>query len=214
MTSKFANNRLYLNHTDTKNMHTRQTILDTIALFCEPRKLAPTPDTILQDHGFDSLDLVELDMYLEDKYGISIEDSTASKWTTVDSVIDTVIEKWTLATSVTWDSSLLVTGDPSITTHIPHNHVKAAINDILTEFHAVTANFPQWPTDPIHALSVVQEEVGETQKEVLQLCYEPHKSDREKVRKEAIQMAAMSLRFLLSLDAYVYAPGAQHEQNQ
>jgi len=98
--------------------------------------------------------------------------------------------------------------------HLPHNHVNAAIYDILTEFHAATANFPQWPTDPLHALSVVQEEVGEVQKEVLQLTYEPHKSDREKVRKEAIQMAAMSLRFLLSLDAYVYAPGAQHEQNQ
>jgi len=89
-----------------------------------------------------------------------------------------------------------------------------AIRDILTEFHAATANFLQWPTDPLHALAVVQEEVGEVQKEVLQMCYEPAKSSAEKVRKEAIQMAAMSLRFLLSLDAYVYAPGAQHEQIQ
>jgi len=92
--------------------------------------------------------------------------------------------------------------------------VNATIADILTEFHAATANFPQWPTDPLHALAVVQEEVGEVQKEVLQMCYEPHKSSPEKIKKEAIQMAAMSLRFLLSLDAYAYAPGAQHEQNQ
>lgn len=174
-------------------MHTRQTILATIAVFCEAKKFAaPTPVTVLKDHGFDSLDLVELDMHLEDCYGITIRDSDAESWTTVDSVIDTVVAA----------------------IQFPHNRVNAAIQDILTEFHAATANFPQWPTDPIHALAVVQEEVGEVQKEVLQLSYEPHKSDREKVRKEAIQMAAMSLRFLLSLDAYVYAPGAQHEQNQ
>lgn len=182
-------------------MHTRQSILAAIAEFCKPRKLVPTPNTVFRHNDFDSLDLVELNMFLEDRYGISIPDDTVGKWTTVDSVIDTVIAALPYAESQDID--------------LPESpNLDSAIRDILTEFHAATANFPQWPTDPLHALAVVQEEVGEVQKEVLQLTYEPHKSSVEKVRKEAIQMAAMSLRFLLSLDAYEYAPGEQHEQQQ
>jgi hypothetical protein len=42
--------------------------------------------------------------------------------------------------------------------------------------------------------------------------YEPHKSTRDDVRTEAIQTAAMALRFLLSLDTYEYTRGKQHEQ--
>jgi acyl carrier protein len=233
-------------------MHTRQSILAAIATFCEPRKLLPTRNTVLQDHGFDSLDLVELSMFLEDRYGISIDDSIAPKWTTVDSVIDTVLAAlpahqvdavdaeneyertkdnpypWMLSKDdvAEMERQYPPTGVAMGTTWMPTpegghpilmsngRNLQSAIHDILTEFHSATSHFPQWPTDPLHALAVVQEEVGEVQKEVLQLTYEPHKSDREKVRKEAIQMAAMSLRFLLSLDAYAYAPGAQHEQNQ
>src|SRR5690606_13287019 len=70
--------------------------------------------------------------------------------------------------------------------------------EILTEVERATAKFPTWPTDPLHAFAVVGEEFGEAQKEVLQLTYEPHKSSREELRKEAVQLAAMSLRFLLS----------------
>ena len=38
------------------------------------------------------------------------------------------------------------------------------------------------------------EEFGELTKDILQLTYEPHKTSRESVRKEAIQTAAMALR--------------------
>lgn len=241
-------------------MHTRQSILATIAEFCEPRKLVPTPDTVFRHNDFDSLDLVELNMFLEDRYGISIPDDTVGKWTTVDSVIDTVIAALPATEvdtvgghpcgncggtgAVSWDAGIDVTcracdgtgvdtlctstgvaegtiwvvpapdGGHPILMMPKSTDLDSTIRDILTEFHAATANFPQWPTDPLHALAVVQEEVGEVQKEVLQLTYEPHKSSVEKVRKEAIQMAARSLRFLLSLDAYKYAPGEQHEQQQ
>ncbi|MBN9691332.1 MAG: hypothetical protein J0M24_13935 [Verrucomicrobia bacterium] len=80
------------------------------------------------------------------------------------------------------------------------------------ELDRATSKFPTWPTDPLHAVGVVAEEMGELQREVLQLTYEPTKSTKESVRKEAIQLAAMSLRFLMSLDQYEYSPGPQHQQ--
>jgi hypothetical protein len=59
---------------------------------------------------------------------------------------------------------------------------------------------------------VVNEEVGELNKEILQLTYEPHKSGKSEVREEAIQAAAMCIRFLMSLDQYDYTPSEQHKQ--
>jgi hypothetical protein len=84
--------------------------------------------------------------------------------------------------------------------------------EVFAEIERAVAKFPTWPTDPLHALAVLGEEFGELTKEVVQLTYEPHKSTPETVRKEAIQTAAMALRFVLSLDAYKPSPGEQHEQ--
>lgn len=81
------------------------------------------------------------------------------------------------------------------------------------EVEKATRKFPTWPTDPLHALAVLQEEVGELTKEVVQFTYEPHKSSLVAVRVEAIQTAAMALRFLMSLDRYEFQRRAQHSQN-
>jgi hypothetical protein len=83
---------------------------------------------------------------------------------------------------------------------------------VLAELELATTKFPTWPTDPLHALAVLGEEFGELGKAVLQSVYEPHKVKPGEVRAEAVQTAAMALRFLMSLDAYVYAPGEQHQQ--
>jgi NTP pyrophosphatase (non-canonical NTP hydrolase) len=83
---------------------------------------------------------------------------------------------------------------------------------IYEELRKALAKFPTWPTDPLHALAVLGEEFGELTKAALQLVYEPHKSSAEEVRKEAMQTAAMAIRFVRSLDAYAYRPGEQHEQ--
>lgn len=88
----------------------------------------------------------------------------------------------------------------------------SVLAQIEAEIARATAKFPTWPTDPLHAFAVVGEEYGECQKEVLQLTYEPHKSSKEAVQKEAVQLAAMAVRFLMSLDRYGYAPLAQHSQ--
>lgn len=84
---------------------------------------------------------------------------------------------------------------------------------IRDELRSAMSKFPRWPTDPMHALTVLQEEVGELSKAVLQHTYEPHKNvTRDDIHAEAIQCAAMCLRFLLSLHRYDFTPGPQHRQ--
>ena len=93
-----------------------------------------------------------------------------------------------------------------------------AASDILggvySELTRAIAKFPTWPTDPLHAIAVLGEEFGELTKDVLQMTYEPGKTNAENVRKEAIQTAAMALRFVASLDAYIYKAGEQHRQDK
>lgn len=93
------------------------------------------------------------------------------------------------------------------------NPINEVLDDVTEEFFRATEKFPTWPTDPLHALAVVNEEVGELSKAVLQAVYEPEKQDPEDVREEAIQSMAMLLRFVLSLDRYEFSKAEQHSQN-
>ena len=88
-------------------------------------------------------------------------------------------------------------------------HVKRLVSK---EIERATEKFPTWPTDPLHALAVLGEEFGELTKAVLQLTYEPHKTSANHVREEAIQTAAMAVRFAMSLDCYEYERSEQHSQ--
>ena len=83
---------------------------------------------------------------------------------------------------------------------------------VFDEIERAIAKFPTWPTDPLHALAVLGEEFGELTKATLQAVYEPHKSSMADVREEAIQTAAMALRFVESLDRYELITGDQHVQ--
>lgn len=90
------------------------------------------------------------------------------------------------------------------------------INEIKEELSRATAKYPLWPTDPLHALAVLGEEYGELNQAVLQMVYEPHKSSKEHIREEAIQTAAMAIRFLISLDHgdYVFSACNGHGQKE
>lgn len=90
--------------------------------------------------------------------------------------------------------------------------IEHVLNEVMAEMGRAVAKFPTWPTRGLDAFAVLGEEVGELNKEVLQLTYEPHKTTKETLKKEAIQAAAMALRFLMSLDEYDFTPGAQHQQ--
>lgn len=91
--------------------------------------------------------------------------------------------------------------------------LEEALEKVDNEVGAATMKFPTWPTDPLHAVVVLNEEVGELNKAVLQCTYEPGKSTVEDVEREALQTAAMAIRFLMSLDEYVYREQHQHEQS-
>lgn len=87
-------------------------------------------------------------------------------------------------------------------------------DDIVAEVKRAVEKFPTWPVDPIHAAGVVAEESGELMKSALQMCYEPHKTSLPDLREEAVQTAAMALRFLVSLDNgdYHFVAGLQTAQ--
>jgi hypothetical protein len=76
---------------------------------------------------------------------------------------------------------------------------------VAEELAKAQAKHPEWPTDPLHAIAIIGEEFGELTQAVLQVTYEPGKSLITDVQREAVQTAAMALRFLQSMDAYVYA---------
>lgn len=84
--------------------------------------------------------------------------------------------------------------------------------EVVEEVDKASTKFPDYPTDPLHAIVILGEEFGELSKAVLQNTYEPHKTNKEEVRSEAIQTAAMALRFLLSLDVFEYEESNQHKQ--
>lgn len=90
--------------------------------------------------------------------------------------------------------------------------IESVLNEVMAEMQRAVTKFPTWPDRGLDAFAIIGEEVGELQKEVLQLTYEPHKADAERMRKEAVQTAAMALRFLMSIDEYKFEAGTQHKQ--
>jgi hypothetical protein len=91
-------------------------------------------------------------------------------------------------------------------------NTKQATTLVLHEIEKAVAKFPTWPTDPLHAIAVLGEEYGELNKAVLQFVYEPHKTSAKEIYMEAIQTAAMAIRFLQSIDEYQFHRCEQHRQ--
>lgn len=91
------------------------------------------------------------------------------------------------------------------------DNVWEAVKLALDELERAETKFPLWPTDPVHAAAIVQEELGELQRAVLQGCYqrEELKIIDDDIRKEAIQTAAMALRFLANYQQYAFNPSKQ-----
>ena len=80
--------------------------------------------------------------------------------------------------------------------------LKVKIADILecfvTEMKRAEKKHPGWPTDPIHAAAILQEEAGELAQAANQFVYEVE--EKSFMKEEAIQVGAMALRFLLNFD--------------
>jgi hypothetical protein len=87
---------------------------------------------------------------------------------------------------------------------------------IREELGKACHKFPEWPEDAIHAVNVISEEAGELQKVANEATYEPGKfgydpetdkydSPLSSLRKEAVQTAAMAIRFLMHLHHYKFS---------
>lgn len=82
------------------------------------------------------------------------------------------------------------------------------------ELDRAVKKFPCWPNDPLHAVAILNEEVGELNKALLECVYEKHKATTDDVEKELIQVGAMVLRFFHSLDRYIFIKSIQHKQRE
>ncbi|WP_145574278.1 hypothetical protein [Yersinia alsatica] len=74
------------------------------------------------------------------------------------------------------------------------------LTEIIDEAVRASVIHPQWPTDALHAVSILTEESGELMKAAIEYHY--NNGDIEAVREEAIQTGAMALRVLLNIDRY------------
>jgi len=80
--------------------------------------------------------------------------------------------------------------------HNEHDVIDLAI----AELHRARRMYPDWPTDPIRACSIVAEECGEVVQAVNDL-YMHGKSSRQVIESETVQMIAMGIRFLVDTSA-------------
>lgn len=76
--------------------------------------------------------------------------------------------------------------------------IKKAFDEIEVEYLRAIELYPEWPTDLIHQVSIMNEESGETIRAALNHVY--HGDDIEDVRDELIQTGAMVLRCLIHLE--------------
>ena len=91
------------------------------------------------------------------------------------------------------------------------------VNMVLKELKTAREKFSTWPTDPMHSLGVLNEEVGELNKAVLQAVYDASEYDQHRasdllqsVEDEAVQVAAMAIRFIENLNKYQYVRSDMH----
>jgi hypothetical protein len=75
-----------------------------------------------------------------------------------------------------------------------------SMEEIYKEVERAKNKFSFWPNDIIHAAAIVNEESGELIRAALQFNYEG--GNIEDAKKEAIQTAAMCVRFLENLNKY------------
>jgi len=88
--------------------------------------------------------------------------------------------------------------------------INVILADVVEEIEAAEAKFPQWPIDPVHAVAIINEEVGELTKAVFQASYDPISIDQLiEIEEEALQVAAAALMFLKHTNKYEYKPCEQ-----
>ncbi len=73
-----------------------------------------------------------------------------------------------------------------------------AISMIIGELRKAEEKHPGWPQDPIHAVGIIIEEVGEAMKEAVDVTF--NGKTRDDLIKELAQAGAMAIRALMNLE--------------
>ena len=76
------------------------------------------------------------------------------------------------------------------------------VHEILCELKRAESIHPVWPNDPIYAAAIIGEEAGEVIKAVNNAVTGKKDGKDSDYRTEAVQCAAMCLRFLKNLDNF------------
>lgn len=82
------------------------------------------------------------------------------------------------------------------------------IHEIRTERDRAEHIYPDWPTDPVHAVNILTEEVGKAAQEANRFTFRKNDSDmqRDRLRQKLITSGAMVLRCLINLESYQAGP--------
>jgi hypothetical protein len=90
------------------------------------------------------------------------------------------------------------------------NNCDCIFGMIRNEIERAEKIYPEWPIDPIHAAAICAEESGELVQAALDHSYKElnHKgvNTLERMKTEAIQTAAMAVRFLRNIEKYSSPP--------
>jgi len=79
------------------------------------------------------------------------------------------------------------------------------VEDVFAELRRAETTHPSWPTDPFVGVAVITEELGETAQAIIDARYKG--ASRDRIYDEAVQVAAMALRFLLNMPVADRASG-------
>lgn len=92
-------------------------------------------------------------------------------------------------------------------------NLKVALQAVIDEINRSEKKFPGFPTDPIHAAAIVNEESGELCRAALMLTYE-HPDVWGSVCHEAVHTAAMAIRFLMMMERMRRRPSKQVKKKE
>jgi hypothetical protein len=76
---------------------------------------------------------------------------------------------------------------------------KAIVNEVLDELERAITLYPLYPSDVVHAAAIVSEEAGELVRAANNVYYADSVGNREDLHREAVQTAAMAVRFLMEI---------------
>lgn len=78
------------------------------------------------------------------------------------------------------------------------------VREILEELLRAKQKHPRWPKHMVARAGIIQQEVGELMADLIKMKYEAPKINRPfflaAARKDALQVAAMAIRFIEALD--------------